>query len=149
MWAGLLIYVCEAACSAGQSWEWEREWGMPWARAGSPIPLAFQLEFWSVQPGLADFIIEYVFVKVKKNTTFYLTIICRLDLHMSNIYTYGRGTSICTLALSSAYIRGRPKSKSFIASKTKCIHLLSPLSQIMTLLISEPPNEFIRKKGKK
>lgn len=43
-----------------------REWGMLWARTGSPILPAFQLEFWSVQPGLADFIIKHVFVKVKK-----------------------------------------------------------------------------------
>lgn len=121
---------------------------MPWARTGSPTLPAFQLEFWSVQPGLADFVTKHV-CQGETNTTFYLTIICRLDLHISNICTYGRGTSICTLALSSAYIRGRPKSKSFIAYKTKCIHLLSSLSQIMILLISEPPNKFIRKKGQK
>lgn len=40
----------------------------------------------------------------------YLTA-CGLGLHILNIYTYGMGMSICTLTLSSANIRGRPKLK--------------------------------------
>ena len=41
---------------------------------------------------------------------FYLTA-CGSGLHILNIYTYRMGTSICTLTLSSANIRGRPKLK--------------------------------------
>lgn len=71
---------------------------------------------------------RYIFVRVKIENIFYLTG-CRLDLHISNIYTDGRGTSIWTLAMSSACIRGSPKSKFPTAYQTKCIHLLSSLSQ--------------------
>lgn len=71
---------------------------------------------------------------------------CRFDLQVLDIYTYGIGASTGIVALSSANIRGRPKSKLLVAHKTNAhiyCHHPPRVNSRSWLFSSEPPNEWL------
>ena len=79
------------------------KWWRPWARLALLSCRVSSSVFPRVQPRLADFI--FTKVLLSSINIFYLTA-CGLGLHILNIYTYRMWTTICTLTLSPANIRG-------------------------------------------